>query len=94
MQGGLNGLQALVSNRAGSINIGALGENLKLGLKKIFLSNFFGEITLYPPEVSTYFHFCLQSLKCDTLPPQTFKLWQFNPFVLFIPKMPLAHLKK
>jgi hypothetical protein len=28
-----------------------------------------GEITLYPPEVSTHFHFCLQSLKCDTLPP-------------------------
>jgi hypothetical protein len=27
------------------------------------------EITLYPPEVSTHFHFCLQSLKCDTLPP-------------------------
>jgi hypothetical protein len=34
-----------------------------------------GNYTL-PPEVSTHFHFCLQSLKCDTLPsPQTFKLW-------------------
>jgi hypothetical protein len=41
-----------------------------------------------PPEVSTHFHFYLQSLKCDTLPPQTFKSWQFNPFGLFIPKMP------
>jgi hypothetical protein len=48
---------------------------------------FWGNYTL-PPEVSTHFHFCLQSLKCDTLPPQTFKLWQFNPFGLFIPKMP------
>jgi hypothetical protein len=57
-----------------------LGENLGKKNK--------GEITLYPPEVSTNFHFCLQSLKCDTLPPQTFKLWQFNPFGLFIPKMP------
>jgi hypothetical protein len=28
-----------------------------------------GEITFYPPEVSTHFHFCLQSLKSDTLPP-------------------------
>jgi hypothetical protein len=46
-----------------------------------------GNYTL-PPEVSTHFHFYLQSLKCDTLPPQTFKLWQFNPFGLFIPKMP------
>jgi hypothetical protein len=32
-------------------------------------SIFWGEITLYPSEVSTHFHFCLQSLKCDTLPP-------------------------
>jgi hypothetical protein len=24
-------------------------------------------------------------------PPQTFKLWQFNPFSLFIPKMPPSH---
>jgi hypothetical protein len=47
-----------------------------------------GEITLYTPEVSTHFHFCVKSLKCDTLLPQTFKLWQFNPFGLFIPKMP------
>jgi hypothetical protein len=31
---------------------------------------FIGEITLYPPEVSTHFHFYLQSLKCDTLPPK------------------------
>jgi hypothetical protein len=52
---------------------------------------FHGEITLYPPEVSTHFHFCFQSLKCDILPPQTFKLWQFNPFGLFIPKMPPTH---
>jgi hypothetical protein len=49
---------------------------------------FQGEIILYPPEVSIHFHFCLQSLKCDTLPPQTFKLWQFNQFGIFIPKMP------
>jgi hypothetical protein len=49
-----------------------------------------GEITLYLPEVSINFHFFLQSLKCDTLPSQTFKLWQFNPFGLFIPKMPSA----
>jgi hypothetical protein len=48
-----------------------------------------GNYTL-PPEVFTHFHFCLQSLKCDTLPPQTFKLWQFNPFDLFIPKIPPA----
>jgi hypothetical protein len=36
---------------------------------KHFDGNNFGEITLYSPEVSTHFHFCLQSLKCDTLPP-------------------------
>jgi hypothetical protein len=24
-------------------------------------------------------------------PPQTFKLWQFNPFGIFIPKMPSSH---
>jgi hypothetical protein len=46
---------------------------------------------ILPPEVSTHFHFCLQSLKCDTLHPQTFKLWQFNPFSQFIPKMPPSH---
>jgi hypothetical protein len=54
----------------------------------IIFSFFIGEITFYPHEVSIHFHFCLQSLKCDTLPSQTFKLWQFNPFSLFIPKMP------
>jgi hypothetical protein len=58
--------------------------------KRLLLLKYLGEITLYPPEVSTHFHFCLQSLKCDTLPPQTFKLWQFNPFDLFIPKIPPA----
>jgi hypothetical protein len=56
----------------------------------IIFSFFIGEITFYPHEVSIHFHFCLQSLKCDTLPSQTFKLWQFNPFSLFIPKMPPA----
>ena len=41
-----------------------------------------------PPEISTDLLFCLQSLKCDTLPPQTFKLWQFDHFDLFFPKCP------
>ena len=51
-----------------------------------------GKITFYLPEVSTHLHFCLQSLKCDTLPsPQTFKLWQFDYFDIFFPKMPLSH---
>jgi hypothetical protein len=55
----------------------------------------FWEITFYPPKVSIHFHFCLQSLKYDTLPPQTFKLWQLNPFSLFIPKMlPSLFFKK
>jgi hypothetical protein len=44
-----------------------------------------------PPEVSIHFYFCLQSLKCDTLPPRTFKLWQFNSCSLFIPKIPPLH---
>jgi hypothetical protein len=62
-------------------------------LSKKFLIFFWGNYIL-PPEVSANFHFCLQSLKCDTLPPQTFKLWQFNPFSLFILKMPPSHFKK
>jgi hypothetical protein len=40
----------------------------------IFCNLILGEITLYPPEVSTHFHFCLQSLKCDTLPPSNFQI--------------------
>ena len=47
-----------------------------------------GKITFHPPEVFTHFHFCLQSLKCDTLPPQTFKLWQFNHLAYLFPKCP------
>jgi hypothetical protein len=60
---------------------------------KTFVKNKRGNYIL-PPEVSTHFYFYLQSLKCDTLPPQTFKLWQFNPFSLFIPKMPSSHFFK
>ena len=55
-------------------------------IKKIIFGSFFlGKNTFYP---LIDLHFCLQSLKCDTSPPKTFKLWQFNPFDLFIPKMP------
>jgi hypothetical protein len=68
-----------------------LSKLISLSFSVLFSCFFFLEITLYPPEVSTHFHFCLQSLKCDTLPPQTFKLWQFNQFGLFIPKMPQTH---
>jgi hypothetical protein len=60
----------------------------------LFSKQDLGEITLYSPEVFINFHFCFQSLKYDILPPQTFKLWQFNQFGLFIPKMPLAHFLK
>ena len=52
---------------------------------------FLGEITLHPPEVSTDLYFFLQSFKCDTLPLQTFKLWQFNHFDIFFPKIPPSH---
>ena len=49
-----------------------------------------GKITFYPPEVSKHFHFCLQSLKCDTLPPPpNFQIVAIQPlWPFFFPKCP------
>ena len=53
--------------------------------------NYLGEITFYLVEISTDLHFCFQSLKYDILLLKTFKLWQFDHFDIFFPKMPLSH---
>jgi hypothetical protein len=51
-----------------------------------------GKLHFTPPELSIHLHFYLQSFKCDTLSPQTFKLWQFDHFdLLFFPKMLPSH---
>jgi hypothetical protein len=42
-----------------------------------------GKLHFTPLELSIHLHFYLQSFKCDTLSPQTFKLWQFDHFDLF-----------
>jgi hypothetical protein len=59
---------------------------------------YLGEITFYPPKLSTHLHFYLQSFKCDTLPappPQTFKLWQFDHFDnFFFQNAPITKKKK
>jgi hypothetical protein len=52
---------------------------------------FLGKLHFTLLEVFTHFYFYLQSSKCDILPLQTFKLWQFNPFNLFISKMSSLH---
>jgi hypothetical protein len=48
-----------------------------------------GEITLYPLKYPPIFTFTFKVSNVTlTPPPQTFKLWQFDTFDLFIPKMP------
>jgi hypothetical protein len=47
-----------------------------------------GKITLYPLEVFTDLHFCLQSFKCDTLPLKLSNCGNLTTLTFSFPKCP------
>jgi hypothetical protein len=49
--------------------------------------NLWGNYIL-PLEVSTHFHFCLQSIKCDTLPPKLSNYGNLTHLTYLFPKCP------